>query len=154
MGILFIIAVICAVAAILLHRSADKSEREFANRPFVIKDPSKDLFTNQKYAIVGLFALVQGASPLTAFDEDVSEMVQSVIFSLGLSRSDVERYMKNTMMSNPERGIHRIIDSLKEIRDKNYISELYYKCNKIALIGGDIETIEVIDVIFKKELGI
>ena len=64
MGILFIIAVICAVAAILLHRSADKSEREFANRPYVITNPAKDLFSNEKYAIVGLFALVQGASPV------------------------------------------------------------------------------------------
>lgn len=153
MGILFIIAVVGIVAAILLHKSADKTEQEFANRPYVITDPAKDLFTNEKYAIVGLFALVQGASPLTAFDEDISEMVQSIIFSLGLSKSDVEKILKNTM-SNPERGIHRMIDSLKEIRDKNYLRELYHKCHKIALIGGDSETIEVVNVIFKNELGV
>ena len=57
-------------------------------------------------------------------------------------------------MSNPERETHRMIDSLKEIRDKNYLRELYHKCHKIALIGGDRETIEVVNAIFKNELEV
>lgn len=153
MGILFILLVVCLVAMVLLRRSNEKSEREFANRPYVITNPAKDLFSNEKYAIVRLFALVQGASPLTAFDEDISEMVQSIIFSLGLSKSEVEWILKNTM-SNPERETHRMIESLKEIRDKNYLRELYHKCHKIALIGGDSETIEVVNAIFKNELEV
>ena len=90
---LIIIAAIFAVLSFLLHRSANKAEQKFANRPSVIKNPAEDLFPNQKYAIVGLFATIQGASPITAFDDDINKMVQSTIFSLGLSRSDVEHYI-------------------------------------------------------------
>ena len=110
------------------------------------------MFPNQKYAIVGLFASIQGASPITAYDEDVNKMVQSTIFSLGLSRAEVERYLQMSMSRNPERELNRIIDSLKEIRDKSYINMLYQKCIKIATISGDRETLAVVNLIFK-ELG-
>ena len=53
---LFILAALMAVAAFALHRSADKSERKFANRPAVVTNPAKDLLTNQKYAIVKFLA--------------------------------------------------------------------------------------------------
>ncbi len=152
METLIIIAIIGIVLFVLFHRSADKSAEKFANRPSVITNPSEDLFPNQKYAIVGLFASIQGASPITAYDEDVNKMVQSTIFSLGLSRAEVERYLQMSMSRNPERELNRIIDSLKEIRDKSYINMLYQKCIKIATISGDRETLAVVNLIFK-ELG-
>lgn len=86
MEILIVIAAVLAVLSFLLHRSANKSEEKFANRPFVITNPAKDLFSHQKYAIVGLFATIQGASPITAYDDDINKMVQSTIFSLGYQR--------------------------------------------------------------------
>lgn len=153
MGILFILFIVCFAAFIFIRVSSEKSEREFANRPSVITNPAKDLYPNQKYAIVGLFAIVQGASPITAFDDSISEMVQSAIFSLGLSKSEVERCLKTTMGGDPERELNRIISSLKEIRDKNYINELRQKCVKIAKIGGDFETIEFVNDVFN-ELGL
>ncbi len=153
MEALIIIAAIFAVLSFLLHRSANKAEQKFANRPSVIKNPAEDLFPNQKYAIVGLFATIQGASPITAYDDDINKMVQSTIFSLGLSRSDVEHYLSVSMKRDPEREFCRIIDSLKEIRDKNYIRGLYEKCIKIANMTQDDDTIAVVNLTFK-ELGL
>lgn len=153
MGILIVIATVLAVLSFLLHRSANKSEEKFANRPFVITNPAKDLFSHQKYAIVGLFATIQGASPITACNDDINKMVQSTIFSLGLSRADVEHYLSVSMKRDPEREFSRIIDSLKEIRDKRYIHELYEKCMKIARMTGDKDTLVVMHQL-ANELGI
>ena len=153
METLIIIAIIGIVLFVLFHRSADKSAEKFANRPSVITNPSEDLFPNQKYALVGLFATIQGASPITAYDDDINKMVQSTIFSLGLSRSDVEHYLSVSMKRDPEREFCRIIDSLKEIRDKNYIRGLYEKCIEIANMTRDDDTIAVVNLTFK-ELGL
>lgn len=153
MEVLIIIAAMFAVLSFLLHRSANKAEQKFANRPSVIKNPAKDLFPNQKYAIVGLFATIQGASPITAFDDDINKMVQSTIFSLGLSRSDVEHYISVSMKRDPEREFCRIIDSLKEIRDKNYIRGLYEKCIKMARMTRNEDTLAIMHQL-ANELGI
>lgn len=153
MGILIVIAAVLAVLSFFLHRSANKAEQKFANRPSVIKNPAEDLFPNQKYAIVGLFATIQGASPITAFDDDINKMVQSTIFSLGLSRSDVEHYISVSMKRDPEREFCRIIDSLKEIRDKNYIRGLYEKCIKMARMTRNEDTLALMYQL-ANELGI
>lgn len=153
MEVLIIIAAIFVVLSFLLHRSANKAEQKFANRPSVIKNPAEDLFPNQKYAIVGLFATIQGASPITAFDDDINKMVQSTIFSLGLSRSDVEHYISVSMKRDPEREFCRIIDSLKEIRDKNYIRGLYEKCIKMARMTRNEDTLAIMHQL-ANELGI
>ena len=153
MEVLIIIAAIFAVLSFLLHRSANKAEQKFANRPSVIKNPAEDLFPNQKYAIVGLFATIQGASPITAFDDDINKMVQSTIFSLGLSRSDVEHYISVSMKRDPEREFCRIIDSLKEIRDKNYIRGVYEKCIKMARMTRNEDTLAIMHQL-ANELGI
>jgi hypothetical protein len=153
MGILIVIAAVLAVLSFLLYRSANKSEEKFANRPFVITNPAKDLFSHQKYAIVGLFATIQGASPITACHDDINKMVQSTIFSLGLSKADVEHYLSVSMKRDSEREFSRIIDSLKEIRDKRYIHELYEKCMKIARMTGDKDTLVVMHQL-ANELGI
>ena len=75
METLIIIAIIGIVLFVLFRRSANKSAEKFANRPSVITNPSEDLFPNQKYAIVGLFATIQGTSPITAYDEEINKIV-------------------------------------------------------------------------------
>ena len=152
METLITIAVICLIVGFILHRSADKSEKQFDNRPSVITNPAKDLYPNQIYAIVGLLASVQGASAITAFDEDVNKMVQSTIFSLGLSMSDVERYLKGSVGRNPDQEFDRVIASLKEIRDRNYLFGLRQKCMQIANMTGNPDTIEMVNIVFR-ELG-
>lgn len=153
MEILLIIAVVLAIASFYLHRNADNAKEQFKNRPNVITNPSQDLFTNQKYAIVGLLAFIQGASPLSAYDKEANQIVQSTIFSLGLSQPDVERYLKLAMTHAPEEHMNRLIDSLKEIRDRDFIKRLYDKSMRIANISGDKETKEIVSNIFS-ELGV
>lgn len=148
-GVLFIIAAILFVVYILLHRSADKQEEKFANRPTIITNPATDLFTNEKYAIVKLLAFVQGASSASAFDDEANKIVQSTIFTLGLSQGEVEKLLKISMNHSPEVEMRRIFDSLNEIRDKNFLRELYHKCDTVANISGDNDTIEMVRDIFE-----
>ena len=148
-GVLFIIAAILFVVYILLHRSADKQEEKFANRPTIITNPATDLFTNEKYAIVKLLAFVQGASSASAFDDEANKIVQSTIFTLGLSQGEVEKLLKISMNHSPEVERRRIFDSLNEIRDKNFLRELYHKCDTVANISGDNDTIEMVRDIFE-----
>ncbi len=150
---LFILAALMAVAAFALHRNADKSERKFANRPAVVTNPAKDLLTNQKYAIVKFLALVQGASPLSAFSDEANAIVQSTIQSLGLSRPEVERIVKVSMTHDPERELNRTLDSLAEIRDRNYLGDVFRKAMRIAQISQDTETIEGVRHVMN-ELGL
>jgi len=68
--ILFILAIICFIAYIALHRSADKTKYESVNRPTVIRNMKNDISIREKYAMVCFLASVQGASPLSAFDDN------------------------------------------------------------------------------------
>lgn len=142
--VLILLAIVFFIAYIALHKSADKMDEKFANRPTIINDPSKDLMTNQKYAIVGLLAWVQGASERSAYDSECSNLLQSTIFRLGLSRSQVEDYLKVSMSQSPETCLRRIVDSLREIRDKNYLEEIFSDAKRIAVVSGDQDTIEAI----------
>lgn len=150
--VLIVLAVLCFVGYVLLHQNADKSESQFSNRTSSISDSSRDLFTNQKYAIVGLLAYIQGSTPKSAYNEEANNIVQSTIFSLGLSRSEVEKYLKVSMNRNPDEIILQIVDSLKEIRDRHYLENLYQKSLQIAKISGDTYCIETTNEIFR-ELG-
>ena len=125
----------------------------FSGQQYIITNPAQDLFTNQKYAIIKLLAFIQGASPSSAFNDEVNQIAQSTIFSLGLSQSEVKKILNHSMSHNPELEIDRIIRSLSEIRDKNFLRNLYQKCIKIANISGDYDTIEATKEIFK-ELGV
>lgn len=86
MEFIFVLAALFAAAAFWLRRSADKAEEVFVGRPAVISNPSKDLFTNQKYAIIGFLAYVQGASPLSAYDDEATLIMQDMARSLGLTQ--------------------------------------------------------------------
>lgn len=57
------------------------------------------------------------------------------------------------MKRDPEREFCRMVDSLKEIRDKNYIRGIYEKCMKIARMTGDEDTLVVMYQL-ANELGI
>ena len=148
--VLLIIAAFFLILSISLHRSADRDEERFANRPSVITSPAQDLFANQKYAIIKLLAFIQGASPSSAFDDEANQITHSVIFSLGLSQREVERIINHSMSHNPAQEIGRIMQSLSEIRDKIYLRNLYQKCIKIANISDDYDTIEATKEIFRE----
>lgn len=152
--LLLVFAAALIALSVYLHKSADAEEKRFANRPEVITNPKVDLFTNEKYAIVQLIAYVQGASPQSAFSSEANAIAESVFSSLGITNGEVEKLLKSQMNGNPERQAARIIGSLHEIRDKNYLKELYLKCMRIADISGDEETKDSLNIIFKEELGI
>ena len=52
------------------------------------------------------------------------------------------------MQRNPEQEIDRIFHSLDEIRDRDYLANLYRKCKVIANISADEDTIEAVDNLF------
>ena len=149
MWILLVIGILGLIFSFWLHKSADKMGEKYNNRPTVITDPAKDLYTNQKYAIVGILCMIQGASQSSAYSEEANNIVWSTIFSLGLSRNDVEKYLRSTMNDSPQYIVRRIKDSLREIRDKQYLEDIYKKCSRIATISGDYEIKLLADDLFR-----
>ena len=69
--------------------------------------------------------------------------------SLGLSRNDVEKYLRSTMNDSPQYIVRRIKDSLREIRDKQFLENIYKKCSRIATISGDYEIKLLADDLFR-----
>lgn len=57
--VLIIIAILLFIISVSLHKSADKIENRYNNRPSIITSPSSDLFTNQKYAIINILHLLK-----------------------------------------------------------------------------------------------
>ena len=147
---LLIIGVLGLIGYFWLHRSADEMGEKYNNRPALIHDPAKDLFPNQKYAIVGILCLIQGSSQTSAYSEEANNIVWSIIFSLGLSRKDVEKYLGSTMNDSPQYIVRRINDSLLEIRDKQYLEGIYKKCSRLADISGDYEMKILVDDVFRE----
>ncbi len=151
----FIIIVAIALVAFFMYsrKSEGKWEEAFRDRPSVIVDPDKDLSSDEKYAIVGMLAWIQGASPLSAYDDEANEITQSVVSSLGLSMRDVGKFLSVSLKRDPMREMKRIYSLLSGIRDKNYLADIYKKCMRIADISQDIEAKEVIEDIFR-DLGV
>lgn len=150
--VLIILAGLCLYGCIKLHKSADEADAKFANRPSVIVNPQNDLSTNQKYAIIGLLSFLEGAvRPVNLRDELL--IIAEIRDSLGLSMSEIEKYMKVAVRQNPDLFISRMINSLKEIRDKNYLRELKTKCIYIAEGTLNSEMKEVTIAIFT-EIGV
>ena len=153
MAILFILAFVFLIGAIALHRSADRDERRFENRPSVITNPATDLFTNQKYAIMKIMIFLQGTSPLSAYDDEANRIVQETKDSMGLSAGEVTRLLMHSMDEDSETEVACIMDSLHEIRDKNFLGQFCRKCMRIAEISGNVEMMEVVRAM-SKELGV
>ena len=116
----------------------------------MITNPATDLYINEKYAIVQLLIFVQGASSASAFDDEANRIVQSTIISLGLSKNQVVKFLQVSMGHNPDREIDRMIMSLKEIRDRDYLRGIYKKCLRIADISGDHDMRMVVNEIFRE----
>ena len=144
--IVIILGIICLFGYIGLSLSANKKAEQFANRPTVITNPATDLYINEKYAIVQLLIFVQGASSASAFDDEANRIVQSTIISLGLSKNQVVKFLQVSMGHNPD----RMIMSLKEIRDRDYLRGIYKKCLRIADISGDHDMRMVVNEIFRE----
>lgn len=153
-----------AIGAFLLHRGYQKEkekkdkdewsnelkEEKIENRPFIIRDPSSDLSINQKHAIVNLLAFIQGASPLSAYNEKSTQIFQSIIDSLNLSQQEVEKCIKVSMNHDPDIVTNTMMNSLAEIRDRRYINTLHKQCQQIAEISGDRECMEIVENIFQE----
>lgn len=143
-AILFILAIAMFLFARYLNSSADKMEQRVADAPSVITNPARDLQKNQKYAIVRLLAMVQGASSFSAYDEHASQIVKSTIFSLGLSQGEVEKVLKVTSNRSVDFELRQIEESLKEIKDRRYLNDIMDKCSEIAEISNNEEIKEYI----------
>lgn len=109
---------------------------------------STSLTKKQKYAIVGLMAYVQGASPLSIYDDDANKIMQALFVSLGLSKQEIETFLKQSMQRNGEEEANSIIDTLHTIGDKEYLRALYRKALTVARISESKETIESVRHIF------
>lgn len=153
MGYLLVVAAFFALLSFWMHRSADKSEAKFENRPMVISNPAVDLFKNEKYAIIKLFAFVQGASSRSAFNSEANALVGSVFSTLGLSQSEIAKYIELSMRRDSEREADRMMESLNEIRDRNYLRRLFDKAMRIAKISGEQDVIYVVERMIN-ELGL
>lgn len=152
MGVVIILTLIF-IGLLIFIRNSDKRDENFADRPLIINNPEKDLLINQKYAIVKLLAFVQGASPLSAYSDEADKIVQSIISSLGLSKWDVSKIIRISMSHNPEREIEQIFYSLKEIRDRRYLLDLYNICMAIARISKEKDVMIVLEHMFH-DLGV
>lgn len=145
--ILIIIAIVLFLISVSLHKSADKIENRYNNRPSIITSPSNDLFKNQKCAIINILAFVQGANSVSDNDE-ANSIVNQWLSKLGLSRSEAVESIQFSMSLSPERSIQTIRDSLLEIRDKTFVRSVYRDVDRLARISNDKDTIEFITDFF------
>ena len=146
-AVLIILAVVFFLICMSLHNSADKQEAKFNNRPSTITSPSNELFTNQKYAIINILAFAQGANSISAYSDEANSILNKWCSKLGLTKTDVEKSIRQSMSLSPERSVQIIRDSMIEIKDKAFVRSVYRDVDRIAQISGDIDTIE-----FMKEL--
>ena len=146
-AVLIILAVVFFLISMSLHNSADKQEAKFNNRPSTITSPSNDLFMNQKYAIINILAFAQGANSISAYSDEANSILNKWCSKLGLTKTDVEKSIRQSMSLSPERSVQIIRDSMIEIKDKAFVRSVYRDVDRIAQISGDIDTIE-----FMKEL--
>jgi hypothetical protein len=146
--ILFILAIVFLYIAITLHKSADKLEAKFRNRPSVINNPSIDLFTNEKYAIINILAFALGASSVSAFSGEANMIIEKWLSKLGMSKKEMEKSVRFSMNQSPDRSIQLIRDSLVEIKDKDFVRLVYNDVEYIAHISGDQDTIILVEELF------
>lgn len=146
--ILIIIAIVLFLISVSLHKSADKIENRYNNRPSIITSPSNDLFKNQKCAIINILAFVQGANSVSVYNDEANSIVNQWLSKLGLSRSEAVESIQFSMSLSPERSIQTIRDSLLEIRDKTFVRSVYRDVDRLARISNDKDTIEFITDFF------
>ena len=81
--ILIIIAIVLFLISVSLHKSADKIENRYNNRPSIITSPSNDLFKNHKCAIINILAFVQGANSVSVYNDEANSIVNQWLSKLG-----------------------------------------------------------------------
>lgn len=146
--ILIILAIVLFIISAFLHKSADKIENRYNNRPSIITSPSSDLFTNQKYAIINILAFTQGTNSVSVYSDEANSILNKWLSRLGLSQAEAEKSISLSMSLSPEKSIQVIRDSIAEIRDRAFIQSVYHDADRIARISGDKETIEFITDFF------
>lgn len=146
--VLFILAILCLYIAVTLHKSADKQEAKFKNRPSVINNPSSDLFTNEKYAIINILAFALGASSVSAFSDEANMIIEKWLLKLGMSKKEMEKSVRFSMGLSPDRSIQIIRNSLVEIKDKDFVRLVYNDVERISHISGDQDTIILMEDLF------
>ena len=146
--VLLILAIVCLYISVSLHKSADKQEAKFNNRPSIITSPSSDLFTNEKYAIVNILAFAQGANSVSAYSDEANGILQKWLSKLGMSKNEMEKSIRFSMGLPPDRAIQIIRDSLVEIKDKDFVRLVYRDVERIAQISGDEDTIILMENLF------
>jgi hypothetical protein len=147
-AVLLILAVICLFISVSLHKSADKQEAKFRNRPSIITSPSSDLFKNEKYAIINILAFAQGANSVSAYSDEANGILNKWLSKLGVSKAEAEKLVRFSMGLSPERSIKNIRDSMVEIKDKDFVRSVYRDVERIAQISGDEDTINLIEDLF------
>ena len=146
--VLIIIAILLFIISVSLHKSADKIENRYNNRPSIITSPSNDLFKNQKCAIINILAFVQGANSVSVYNDEANSIVNQSLSKLCLSQSEAIESIQFSMSLSPERSIQTIRDSLLEIRDKTFVRSVYRDVDRLARISSDKDTIEFITDFF------
>ena len=116
-------------------------------------ETKENLTKEQKHAIVKLLAFIQGSSPISASNDEVNTICQSILSQLGVSESEKELILMESMCNDPEKEVDTIVNSLKNL-DKGYLEELFRNCYRIARISGSEDMIKIVETIFEKELGL
>lgn len=143
-----ILTVACFFISVSLHKSTNEHEAKFNNCPSKINSPSNDLFKNQKYAIINILAFTIGTNSISAYSDEANMILNQWCLKLGLSKDEMEKSIQHSMKFTPERSIKIIIDSMIEIKDKDFIRTVYHDVKRIAQISGDKDTIELINDLF------
>lgn len=113
-----------------------------------IHPATKVLTDRQKHSVMELLAFVQGTSPLSIYDDEANMIFQETITSLGLTRIEVEKILRQSMSRDGESEADNIIDALHTIEDKEYLRSLYRKVLTVARISEDKDTIANVRNIF------
>ena len=112
--------------------------------PVKIIDATHDLTQEQKYALISLFAMIQGTSPKSAYDPFAQEIFFSQARRMGLSQMELENFLRTGTINNR----HRFVKVLKSIRDTNFMSAIYKRCHEIAKISSDPDAEYILKGVF------
>lgn len=116
-------------------------------------ETKENLTKEQKHAVVKLLVFILGSSPRSVCDEEANTIYQSILSQLGVSESEKQSILMESMGRDSEKEVDSIINSLKGL-DKEYLNELYGDCYRIARISGVEDMINIVETIFEKELGL
>lgn len=112
--------------------------------PVKIIDAAHDLTQEQKYALISLFAMIQGTSPKSAYDPFAQKILFSQARRMGLSQMDLENFLRTGTINNRR----RFVKVLKSIKDTDFMSAIYKRCHEIAKISSDPDAEYILKGVF------